>query len=205
MPGHSSATTSSAFSTPRQSPSVPGTPPSVLPDPGSPSTTVEVSSTPGSSSRRHTGPGSTSSSSRASSRMSTEPAEVPGTEDSNDVSANESVDEQSVLAAGQRPLSTSPRSSSSPSLSEQLDDTGADDPDDGAHDLPVDAPSMDIPPDHTMQLAGQIRVLRATLRSAPTPESRATCEQAWSQAVALATEAVCLPPSTPGRPARDVN
>ncbi|KAL3205902.1 hypothetical protein MRX96_040583 [Rhipicephalus microplus] len=116
------STTSSAFSTPRRSASVPGTPPPVIPDPGSPSTTVEVSSTPGSSSRRHTGPCSTSSSSRASSRMSTEPAEVPGTEDSNEVSANESMDEQSVLAAGQRPLSTSSRSSSSPSLSERLDE-----------------------------------------------------------------------------------
>nr|XP_037289442.1 uncharacterized protein LOC119182983 [Rhipicephalus microplus] len=64
---------------------------------------------------------------------------------------------------------------------------------------------MDMPPDHTMLLAEQVRVLRATLLFAPTPDSWATCEQAWSQAVALATETVRLPPSTPGRPAPDVN
>ncbi|KAL3196104.1 hypothetical protein MRX96_045334 [Rhipicephalus microplus] len=36
MPGHCSATSGSGYSTPRQSPSVPGTPPSVPPDPGPP-------------------------------------------------------------------------------------------------------------------------------------------------------------------------
>ncbi|KAL3192038.1 hypothetical protein MRX96_018157 [Rhipicephalus microplus] len=158
-PGHSSATSSSGSSTPRQSPSVPGTPPSVPPDPGPPSTTGEVSSTPGSSSRRHTGPGSTSSASRASSRMSTELADVPGTDDYDDASANEPVDEQSVLAVGtvvdHRPLSTNSRSSSSPSLSERLEDTGADDADDGAHDTPVEAPTMEMPPNRTMLLAEQ--------------------------------------------------
>ncbi|XP_075723832.1 uncharacterized protein LOC142765912 [Rhipicephalus microplus] len=156
-PGHSSATSSSGSSTPRQSPSVPGTPPSVPPDPGPPSTTGEVSSTPGSSSRRHTGPGSTSSASRASSRMSTELADVPGTDDYDDASANEPVDEQSVPAVGtvvdHRPLSTNSRSSSSPSLSERLEDTGADDADDGAHDTPAEAPTMEMPPDRTMLLA----------------------------------------------------
>lgn len=141
--------------------------------------------------------------------MSTELADVSGTDDSDDASANEPVDEQSVPAAGivvdRRPLSTNSRSSSSPSLSERLEDTGADEVDDGAHDTPVEAPTMEMPTDRTMLLAEQVRVLRATLRSAPTPESWATCEQAWSQAVALAAEAVRLPPSTPGRPARDVN
>ncbi|KAL3192051.1 hypothetical protein MRX96_018170 [Rhipicephalus microplus] len=160
------------LSTPQQSPLVLGTPPSVPPDPGPQSTTGEVSSTPGSSSRRHTGPASTASASRASSRMSTELSDVPGTDDSDDASANEPVDEQT---------------------------------DDDAHDTPVEAPTMEMPPDRTMLLAEQVRVLRATLRSAPTPDSWATCEQAWSQAVALAAEAVRLPPSTPGRPARDVN
>ncbi|KAL3238924.1 hypothetical protein MRX96_048022 [Rhipicephalus microplus] len=110
--------------------------------------------------------------------MSTEPAEVPGTDDPDDVSANEPVDEQGFLADGpvvdHRRLSTSSRSSSSPSLFERLDDTGADDPDNGAHALPVDAPSMDIPPDRTMLLAEHVRVLRATLRSAPTPDTWAT-------------------------------
>ncbi|KAH8027301.1 hypothetical protein HPB51_004213 [Rhipicephalus microplus] len=182
MPGHSSATSGSGSSTPRQSPSVPGTPPSVPPDPGPPSTTGEVSSMPGSSSRRHTGPGSTSSASGASSRMSTELADVPGTDDSDDASANEPVDEQSVPAAGtvvdRHTLSANSRSSSSPSLSEQLKDTGTDDADDGAHDTPVEAPAMEMPPDCTMLLAEQVRVLRASLRSAPTPDSWATCEQA---------------------------
>ncbi|KAH8039351.1 hypothetical protein HPB51_005681 [Rhipicephalus microplus] len=209
MPDHSSATSSSVSSTPRKLPSVPGTPPSVPSDPGPPSTTGEVSSAPGSSSRRHTGPGFTSSASRTSSRMSTELADVPGTDDSDDASANELVDEQSVPAAGtvvdRRPSSARSRSSSSTSLSEWLEDTGADDAYDGAHNTPVEAPTMDLPPDHTMLLVEQVRVLRATLRSAPTQDSWVTCEQACSRAVALAAEAVHLPPSTPGRPARDVN
>ncbi|KAL3225344.1 hypothetical protein MRX96_025878 [Rhipicephalus microplus] len=63
------------------------TPPSMPPDTGPLSTTGEVSSKPGMSCRRHTGPGSTSSASRASSWMSTEPADVPGTDYSDDVSA----------------------------------------------------------------------------------------------------------------------
>ncbi|KAL3192026.1 hypothetical protein MRX96_018145 [Rhipicephalus microplus] len=94
-------------------------------------------------------------------------------------SANEPVDEQSVPAAGivvdRRPLSTNSRSSSSPSLSERLEDTGGDEADDGAHDTPVEEPTMEMPPDRTMLLAEQVRVLRATLRSAPTPDSWATC------------------------------
>ncbi|KAL3202993.1 hypothetical protein MRX96_042204 [Rhipicephalus microplus] len=157
---HSSVTFGFGSSTPRQPPSVPRTPPSVPPDPGPSCTTGEVSSTPGSSSHRHTGPGSVSSASRASSRMSTELSDVPGTDDSDDVSANEPVNEQSILAASpvvnHHLLSARSRSSSSPSLSEWLEDTGADDPDDGKHDIPVDAPSMNIPPDHTMLLAEQV-------------------------------------------------
>ncbi|KAL3203151.1 hypothetical protein MRX96_042103 [Rhipicephalus microplus] len=174
-----------------------------------PSTTGEVSSTPSSSSRRHTGPGSTSSASKASSWKSTELADVPGNDDSDDSSANEPVDEQSVPAAGtvvdRRTLSTNSRSSSFPSLSERLEDTGTEDADDGAHDTPVEAPTMEMPPDHTMLVAEQVRALRATLHSAPTTDSWVTCEQAWSRAVALAAEAVRLPSSTPGRRARDVN
>ncbi|KAL3197106.1 hypothetical protein MRX96_044994 [Rhipicephalus microplus] len=160
MLGHSSATSGSGSSTPRQSPLVPGTPPSVPPDPGPPSTTGEVSSAPGSSSRRHTGPGSASSASRASPRMSTKLADVPGADDSDDTSANEPVDEQNVPATGtvidHRPSSARSNSSSSPSLSERLEHTGADDVDDGAHDTPFEAPTMDMPPDHTMLLAEQL-------------------------------------------------
>ncbi|KAL3192024.1 hypothetical protein MRX96_018143 [Rhipicephalus microplus] len=67
----------------------------------------------------------------------------------------------SVPAAGtvvdHRPLSTNSRSSSSPSLSERLEDTGADDADDGAHDTPVEAPTKEMPPDRTMLLAEQVR------------------------------------------------
>ncbi|KAL3217458.1 hypothetical protein MRX96_032372 [Rhipicephalus microplus] len=110
--------------------------------------------------------------------MSTELADVPGTDYSNDVSANEPVDEHN---------------------------TGADDPDDGVQHISVEAPSIDMPPDHTMLLAEQVRDFRATLRSAPTPDSWVTCEQAWPRPVALATEAVRLLPLSPGRPARDVN
>ncbi|KAL3203016.1 hypothetical protein MRX96_042227 [Rhipicephalus microplus] len=92
----------------------------------------------------------------ACSRMSTELADVPGTEDFDDVSANEPMDEQSMLAASpvvdHHPLSAKSRSSLSHSLSERLEDTGADDPDDGAHDVPIDAP-LDMPPHHTMLLA----------------------------------------------------
>ncbi|KAL3258810.1 hypothetical protein MRX96_046372 [Rhipicephalus microplus] len=162
----------------RGSPSVPGTPPTKPPDPGPPSTTGEVSSTPGSSSRRHTGPDSTSSASRASSRMSTELADAPATDDYDDASANEPVDEQSVPAAGtvvdHHPLSTNSRSSSSPFLSEQLEDNGAEDADDDAQDIPVEAPTMEMPPDHTVLLVEHVRVLRATLRSDPTPDSWVT-------------------------------
>ncbi|KAL3192073.1 hypothetical protein MRX96_018192 [Rhipicephalus microplus] len=111
--------------------------------------------------------------------MSTDLSDVPGTDDYDDASANEPVDEQSVPAAGtvvdHRPLSTNSRSSSSPSLSEWLEDTGVDDADDGARDTPVEAPTMEMPPDRIMLLAEQVRVLRATLRSAPTPDSWATC------------------------------
>ncbi|KAL3225342.1 hypothetical protein MRX96_025877 [Rhipicephalus microplus] len=64
---------------------------------------------------------------------------------------------------------------------------------------------MNMLPDHTMLLAEEVRILRATLPLIPTPDSWATCEQVWSQAVALATEAVRHPPSTPGRPAQDIN
>ncbi|KAL3217452.1 hypothetical protein MRX96_032366 [Rhipicephalus microplus] len=114
MPGHSSATFGTGCSTPRQSRSVPGTPPSVPQDSGPSSTTGEVLSAPGSSFCRHTGPGSASSASRASSWMSTELADLPGTEDSDDISPNELVHQQSVLAAGpvvdHRPLLTTSRS-----------------------------------------------------------------------------------------------
>ncbi|KAL3258800.1 hypothetical protein MRX96_046362 [Rhipicephalus microplus] len=94
---------------------------------------------------------------------SNELSDVPGTDDSDDASANEPVDEQCVPAAGtavdHRTLSTNSRSSFPPSLSERLEDTGADDADDGAHDTPVGAPTMEMPPDHTMLLAELVRVL----------------------------------------------
>ncbi|KAL3203001.1 hypothetical protein MRX96_042212 [Rhipicephalus microplus] len=178
MPDHFSATSGSGSSTPRQTPSLPATPPSVPPDPGPHFTTCEVSSAPGWPFRRHTGSGSTSSASRAFSRMSTELADVLRTDDSDDASTNEPVDEQTVPAAGtvidRRPSSARSRSSLSPSLSERLEYNGADDADDGAYDTSVEAPTMDMPPDHIMLLAEQVPTLRATIRSAPTPDSRAT-------------------------------
>ncbi|KAL3192028.1 hypothetical protein MRX96_018147 [Rhipicephalus microplus] len=59
-----------------------------------------------------------------------------------------------------------------------------------------------MPPDHTRLLEDQARLLRSLLRDPPTDESWAHCEEAWTRAVALAVEAVRLPPVRPGRQRR---
>ncbi|KAL3192085.1 hypothetical protein MRX96_018204 [Rhipicephalus microplus] len=101
--------------------------------------------------------------------------------------------------------STSRSSSPSSSLRERTDDPGEAVNDDDAPDVPVDDPAMDMPPDNTALLAQQVQSLRATLRNPPTQDSWAICDQAWTQAVTIATEAVRLPPVVPGRSPRSIN
>lgn len=62
-----------------------------------------------------------------------------------------------------------------------------------------------IPPDHTALLADQARLLRRLLREPPSQESWDECEATWTQAVAMATEAVHLPPIMTNRPRRPIN
>ncbi|KAL3202979.1 hypothetical protein MRX96_042190 [Rhipicephalus microplus] len=106
--------------------------------------------------------------------MCTEPTDVPSTTDFDSGAANGSVDVKSVRAAS--PVRAPFYVSQFTLLltlppSELLDNTGTDEPDDGAFDVFLDAPAMDIPQDHSMLLAQQVRALRATLCSAPTPDS----------------------------------
>ncbi|KAL3192037.1 hypothetical protein MRX96_018156 [Rhipicephalus microplus] len=93
-----------------------------------------------------------------------------------------------------RPLVRVPPSSPLP---EQIDDLGEAVDDDDAPDVPVDYPAMDMPPDNTALLPQQVQSLRATLRNPPTQDSWALCDQAWTQAVTIATEAVRLPAVVP--------
>ncbi|KAL3258807.1 hypothetical protein MRX96_046369 [Rhipicephalus microplus] len=59
-----------------------------------------------------------------------------------------------------------------------------------------------MPPDHTRLLEDQAHLLRSLLRDPPSDESWAPCEEAWTRAVALAVEAVRLPPVRLGRQRR---
>ncbi|KAL1437921.1 hypothetical protein MTO96_048507 [Rhipicephalus appendiculatus] len=67
------------------------------------------------------------------------------------------------------------------------------------------SPSLELPPDNTYLLDDLARLLRAALREPPSDESWARCEDAWHRAVALATEAVNLPPVRAGRQRRQPN
>ncbi|KAL1415328.1 hypothetical protein MTO96_029599 [Rhipicephalus appendiculatus] len=91
-------------------------------------------------------------------------------------------------------------SATDPDLGEVGDET-----EDEAEDDPDGDNTMDLPPDNTNLFAEQVRALRATLRDAPTDQTWERCETAWSQAVALATEAVRLPPASSSRPSRTIN
>ncbi|KAL3197111.1 hypothetical protein MRX96_044999 [Rhipicephalus microplus] len=85
----------------------------------------------------------------------------------------------------------SPASSPSPPAS--VDEAAAD-PDDVQEQPESDPATLRMPPDHTRLLEDQARLLRSLLRDPPTDESWAQCEEAWTRAVALAVEAVRLPP-----------
>ncbi|KAL1415255.1 hypothetical protein MTO96_029525 [Rhipicephalus appendiculatus] len=102
------------------------------------------------------------------------------------------------LGAGSETTASTP-SSPSPSVSGSPSDLvlGEDEP---GNDDP-----MQMPSDNTNLFSAHFRVLRAALRDAPTDQSWERCEEAWSQAVALATEAVRLPPASSGRSSRPVN
>ncbi|KAL3192039.1 hypothetical protein MRX96_018158 [Rhipicephalus microplus] len=105
------------------------------------------------------------------------------------------------LSAGSSPdvLPGSPVSpASSPSPPASVDEAAAD-PDDVQEQLESDPATLRMPPDHTRLLEDQARLLRSLLRDPPTDESWAQCEEAWTRAVALAVEAVRLPPVRPGR------
>ncbi|KAL3213451.1 hypothetical protein MRX96_035384 [Rhipicephalus microplus] len=81
-------------------------------------------------------------------------------------------------------------------------DEAAADPDDVQEQPESDPATLRMPPDHTRLLEDQARLLRSLLRDPPTDESWAQCEEAWTRAVALAVEAVRLPPVRPGRQRR---
>ncbi|KAH7973272.1 hypothetical protein HPB52_023337 [Rhipicephalus sanguineus] len=84
------------------------------------------------------------------------------------------------------PGSSSPAPSSGTASPEDPDMA---DIDDGAATPPVDEPAMDLPPDNTSLLGAQVRLLRGLIREPPTDETWRQCEEAWSQAVTLETEA----------------
>ncbi|KAL3250677.1 hypothetical protein MRX96_055423 [Rhipicephalus microplus] len=65
-----------------------------------------------------------------------------------------------------------------------------------------DNATLQMPPNHTCLLQDQARLLRSLLRDPPSDESWAQCEEAWTQAVALAVAVVRLPPVRPGRQRR---
>ncbi|KAL3192082.1 hypothetical protein MRX96_018201 [Rhipicephalus microplus] len=108
------------------------------------------------------------------------------------------------LDAGSSPvvLPRSPVSpASSPSPPASVDEAAAD-PDKVQEHPETDSTTLQVPPDHTRLLEVQARLLRSLLRDPPTNESWAQCEEAWTRAVALAVEAVRLPPVRPGRQRR---
>ncbi|KAH7973240.1 hypothetical protein HPB52_023198 [Rhipicephalus sanguineus] len=110
-------------------------------------------------------------------------------------------------APSARAASTASRSSTTspaPSEPEAPDDPGPDVLEADVADAPVDEPAMNLPPDHTRLLADQVRVLRSTLREAPSAQSWEACEEAWTQAVALAAAAVRLPTTSSANSQRDV-
>ncbi|KAL3213453.1 hypothetical protein MRX96_035386 [Rhipicephalus microplus] len=92
-------------------------------------------------------------------------------------------------------------SASSPSPPASVDEAAAD-PDDVQERPESDPATLRMPPDHTRLLEDQARLLRSLLRDPPTDESWAQCGEAWTRAVALAVEAVRLPPVRPGRQRR---
>ncbi|KAL1475349.1 hypothetical protein MTO96_037365 [Rhipicephalus appendiculatus] len=97
-------------------------------------------------------------------------------------------------------------SSSSVSLSADEAVTDPDDDDDAAPEQPEPtSPSLELPPDNTHLLDDLARVLRSVLREPPSDESWARCEDAWHRAVALAAEAVNLPPVHAGHQRRQPN
>ncbi|KAL3213450.1 hypothetical protein MRX96_035383 [Rhipicephalus microplus] len=108
------------------------------------------------------------------------------------------------LDAGSSPvvLPGSPVSSASSSSPPASVDEAAADPDDVQERPESDPATLRMPPDHTRLLEDQARLLRSLLRDPPTDESWAQCEEAWTRAVALAVEAVRLPPVRPGRQRR---
>ncbi|KAL3192064.1 hypothetical protein MRX96_018183 [Rhipicephalus microplus] len=108
------------------------------------------------------------------------------------------------LDAGSSPviLPGSPLSpASSPSPPASVDEAAVD-PDEVQEHPETDSTTLQMPPDHTRLLEDQARLLRSLLRDPPTDESWAQCEEAWTRAVALAVEAVRLPPVRPGRQRR---
>ncbi|KAH7973244.1 hypothetical protein HPB52_023202 [Rhipicephalus sanguineus] len=101
---------------------------------------------------------------------------------------------------------TSPSSSSaSPNDPGSIDDTSVAALDDDNSSSADDAPTTELPADNTALLGEQARLLCSLLRELPTPDAWTQIEAAWSQAFALAAEAVRLPPLRPDHQHRPHN
>ncbi|KAL3194562.1 hypothetical protein MRX96_046044, partial [Rhipicephalus microplus] len=120
-------------------------------------------------------------------------------DDDNTISYDVAVS-SAPLDAGSSPVvlpgfPVSPASYPSPPAS--VDEAAAD-PDEVPEHPETDSATLQMPPDHARLLEDQARLLRSLLRDPPTDESWAQCEEAWTRAVALAVEAVRLPPGNKG-------
>ncbi|KAH8027303.1 hypothetical protein HPB51_004215 [Rhipicephalus microplus] len=149
------------------------------------------------------GPSSSSNGASAASRGSSAASPVGDAafllDDDNTISYDVAVSSP-PLDAGSSPvvLPGSPVSpASSPSPRASVNEAAAD-PDEVPEHPETDSATLQMPPDHTRLLEDQARLLRSLLRDPPSDESWAQCEEAWTRAVALAVEAVRLPPSGAG-------
>ncbi|KAH8027504.1 hypothetical protein HPB51_007037 [Rhipicephalus microplus] len=101
------------------------------------------------------------------------------------------------LDAGSSPVvlpgsPVSPASSPSPPTSVDEAAVVADERDEVPEQPESDNATLRIPPDHTRLLEDQARLLRSLLWDPPSDESWAQCEEAWTQAVALACRGWCV-------------